>query len=74
MKLAFQVLTQYSNFAKLIKNAKNKLVNRALKSDLKSTGKSRNFLELQNSLNSNDCTKEITFVTTFNNKILRFTV
>ena len=34
MKLALQVPTQYSNFVNVIRNIQNKLVNRALKSDL----------------------------------------
>ena len=37
MKLALQVPTQYSNFVNVIKYIQNKLGNRALKSDLKST-------------------------------------
>ena len=73
MKLALQVLTQYSNFDNVIRNIQNKLVNRALKSDQKSTAKSRNFLELPNSLNPN-VQKKSHFVTIFNNIIPRFTV
>ena len=38
---AFQVLTQYSKFGNEIRNIQNKLGKRALKSDLKSTVKSR---------------------------------
>ena len=51
VKLALQVLTQYSNFDNVIRNIQNKLVNCTLKSDLKSTATSRNFLDLRNSLN-----------------------
>ena len=36
VSLAFQVPTQYSNFGSVIRNIQNKLVNRTLKSDLKS--------------------------------------
>ena len=53
VKLALQVLTQYSNFDNVIRNIQNKLVNLALKSDLKSTATFRNFLQLRNSLNPN---------------------
>ena len=41
--MALQVLTQYSKFGNVIRNIQNKLGNRALKSDLKSTVTANNF-------------------------------